>query len=150
FNVVGARVGSQASVPHEDMASIIALLTLWSTLGSSIGSAVSSAIWTHEMLDRMRAEMPSVSEATIKKLYGNIKTLRTAYEFGDPVRQGAIRAYARVNGHIAVAALVMAAVPLVVTFFMPDFYLGKQQNAVTNLGLDWERVDVPPQLVSRE
>jgi MFS family permease len=143
FNVVGVRVGSQASVPHEDMASIIALLTLWSTLGSSIGSAVSSAIWTHEMLDRMRAEMPGVNEATLAKLYGNIRTLRTAYEFSDPVRQGAIRAYARVNGHIAVAALVLAAVPLVATLFMPDFYLGKQQNAVTNLGLDGERVDVP-------
>ncbi|KAK0716055.1 hypothetical protein B0H67DRAFT_490466 [Lasiosphaeris hirsuta] len=142
FNIVGARVGSQASVPHEDMASIIALLTLWSTLGSSIGSAVSSAIWTNEMLNRMHEEMPGVSEATVLKLYGNIRTLRTTYDFGNPVRQGAIRAYAHVNGHIAIAALIMAAVPLVATFFMPDFYLGEQQNAVTNLGLDGERVDV--------
>ena len=39
-----------------------------------------------------------------------------------------------VNGHIAAAALAMAAVPLVATLFMPDFYLGKQQNAVTNVG----------------
>lgn len=143
FNVVGARVGSQASVPHEDMASIIALLTLWSTLGSSIGSAVSSAIWTNEMLNRMYKEMPGVDEKTIVKLYGNIKKLRTGYKFNDPVRQGAIRAYAHVNGHIAVAALLLAVVPLLATFFMPDFYLGKQQNAVTNTGLDGERVDVP-------
>lgn len=143
FNVVGVRVGSQASVPHDDMATIISLLTLWSTLGSSIGSAVASAVWTHEMLPRMRAEMPGVSEATVAKLYGNIRTLRTSYDFDDPVRQGAIRAYARVNGHISIAALVIAGVPLVATFFMPNFYLGKQQNAVTNLGLDGERVDVP-------
>ncbi|SPO07364.1 related to major facilitator MirA [Cephalotrichum gorgonifer] len=143
FNVVGARVGSQASVPHEDMATIISILTLWSTLGSSIGSAVSSAIWTNEMLDRMRAEIPGVDEATILKLYGNIKTLRTSYDFESPVRQGAIRAYAYVNGHIATTSLVLAAVPLVATFFMPDFYLGEQQNAVTNTGLDGEAVDVP-------
>ncbi|PHH77621.1 hypothetical protein CDD83_4101 [Cordyceps sp. RAO-2017] len=143
FTVVGARVGSQASVPHEDMASIIALLTLWSTLGSSVGNAVASAVWTNEMLDRMRAELPGVKEATILKLYGSIKKLRTGYAFDDPVRQGAIRAYAQVNGHIAVAALVLAAVPLVATLFMPDYYLGRQQNAVTNTGLDGERVDVP-------
>ncbi|KAK0617469.1 hypothetical protein B0T14DRAFT_590171 [Immersiella caudata] len=143
FNVVGVRVGSQASVPHDDMATIISLLTLWSTLGSSIGSAVASAVWTHEMLPRMRAEMPGVSEATVAKLYGNIRTLRTSYDFDDPVRQGAIRAYAYVNGHISIAALVLAGVPLVATFFMPNFYLGRQQNAVTNLGLDGERVDVP-------
>lgn len=143
FNIVGVRVGSQASVPHEDMASIIALLTLWSTLGSSIGSAVSSAIWTNEMLDRMYLEMGGVDKAKIVKLYGNIRKLRTTYAFNDPARQGAIRAYAYVNGHIAITALVLAAVPLVATFFMPDFYLGKQQNAVTNTGLDGEQVDVP-------
>ncbi|KAI8160330.1 Siderophore iron transporter 3 [Colletotrichum sp. SAR 10_65] len=143
FNVVGARVGSQASVPHEDMATIIAVLTLWSTLGSSVGSAVSSAIWTSEMLDRMRKEMPDVDEKTLAKLYGNIKKLRTTYDFNDPVRQGAIRAYAHVNGHIAITALLLAAVPLFATFFMPDFYLGKQQNAVTNTGLDGEAVDLP-------
>lgn len=33
FTVVGARVGSQASVPHEDVATVIAGLSLWSTLG---------------------------------------------------------------------------------------------------------------------
>ncbi|KAF0317888.1 hypothetical protein GQ607_014912 [Colletotrichum asianum] len=143
FNVVGARVGSQASVPHEDMATIIAVLTLWSTLGSSVGSAVSSAIWTSEMLDRMRKEMPDVDEKTLAKLYGSIKKLRTTYDFDDPIRQGAIRAYAYVNGHIAIAALLLAAVPLFATFFMPDFYLGKQQNAVTNTGLDGEAVDLP-------
>ncbi|KAH6892507.1 major facilitator superfamily domain-containing protein [Thelonectria olida] len=143
FNIVGVRVGSQASVPHEDMASIISLLTLWSTLGSSIGSAVSSAIWTNEMLDRMHMEMTGVDEATILELYGSIKTLRTTYAFNSPIRQGAIRAYAYVNGHIAITALLLAAVPLFATFFMPDFYLGKQQNAVTNTGLDGERIDVP-------
>ncbi|PVH75838.1 MFS general substrate transporter [Cadophora sp. DSE1049] len=143
FNVVGARVGSQASVPHEDMASVIALLTLCSTLGSSIGSAVSSAIWTDEMLDRMFMEMPGVSEKTVRTLYGNIKKLRTSYDFDDPVRQGAIRAYSYVNGHIAITALVLAAIPLIATLFMPDFYLGEQQNAVTNTGLDGERIEVP-------
>jgi hypothetical protein len=150
FNIVGARVGSQASVPHEDMASIISLLSLWSTLGSSVGSAVSSAIWTNEMLNQMYMEMAGVDEATILKLYGNIKTLRTTYDFDSPVRQGAIRAYAHVNGHIAITALLLAAVPLLATFFMPNFYLGKQQNAVTNTGLDGERVDVPQQQSGNE
>ncbi|QDS71941.1 hypothetical protein FKW77_000787 [Venturia effusa] len=142
FNVVGARVGSQASVPHEDMASVIALLTLWSTLGSSIGSAISSAIWTDEMLDRMYMEMPGVERKTVQTLYGSITKLRK-YDWDDPVRQGAVKAYSYVNGHIAITALVLAAVPLVASLFMPDFYLGEQQNAVTHTGLDGERVDVP-------
>lgn len=145
FNIVGARVGTQASVPHEDMATVISLLALWSTLGSSVGSAISSAIWTNEMQSRMYEEMiPAGADAkTVKKMYDNIKKLRTTYEFNDPIRQAAIRAYSAINGHIAIAALVLAAVPTIASFFMPDFYLGKQQNAITNTGLDGERVDVP-------
>lgn len=143
FTVVGVRVGSQASVPHEDMASIISLLSLWSILGSSIGSAVSAAVWTNQMYDRMVLVMPGVDEAEIASLYGNIKTLREKYNWASPIRQGAIRAYSFVNGHITIIAVVMTSVPLVASLFMPDFYLGEQQNAVTNIGLDGEAVDVP-------
>lgn len=143
FNIVGARVGSQASVPHEDMASVISLLTLWSTLGSSVGSAISAGIWTSEMRSLMYREMPAGTDsATIDKLYGSIKKLRS-YDLDDPIRQAAIRAYGQTNGHIAIASLCLAAIPFLATLFMPDFYLGKQQNAVTNTGLDGERVDVP-------
>ncbi|KAH7147130.1 major facilitator superfamily domain-containing protein [Dactylonectria estremocensis] len=149
FNIVGVRVGSQASVPHEDMASIISLLTLWSTLGSSIGSAVSSAIWTNEMLNRMYEEMTGVDDETIVAVYNDIRDLRLSYDFNSPVRQGAIRAYAYVNGHIAITALLLAAVPFFASFFMPDFYLGQQQNAVTNTGLDGERIEVPQRNQSR-
>ncbi|KAG9258795.1 major facilitator superfamily domain-containing protein [Emericellopsis atlantica] len=145
FNVVGARVGTQASVPHEDMASIISVLTLWSTLGSSVGSAVASAIWTNQMLDQMYVEMPNVPKETILEIYGSITALRTDYDFLDPIRQGSIRAYAIVNGNITVTSLCLACVPLIASFFMPDFFLGKQQNAVTNKGLDGELVDVPTQ-----
>lgn len=40
FSVVGSRVASQASVPHQDMATVIALLALWTSLGGAIGSAI--------------------------------------------------------------------------------------------------------------
>ncbi|WWD20777.1 hypothetical protein CI109_105254 [Kwoniella shandongensis] len=142
FSVVGARVGSQASVPHEDMASIISLLSLWSTLGSSVGGAIAAAIWTDMMPDQLRREIPSASAATIKKLYGSISVI-TAYDFHDPIRQGAIRAYSNTSGHLAICALCLSTIPLIATFFMPDFYLGKQQNAVTSKGLDGTVVEAP-------
>ncbi|KAK2612254.1 hypothetical protein QQS21_001680 [Conoideocrella luteorostrata] len=145
LNVVGARVGVQASVPHEDVASLISIITLWSTLGSSIGSAIASAIWTNQMLDQMYHELPGVPSKTVVSLYSNIKVLRTKYSFLSPIRQGCIRAYAIVNGNITIASICLACVPLIASFFMPDYYLGKQQNAVNNKGLDGEVVDVPGQ-----
>lgn len=142
LNVVGARVGVQASVPHEDVASIISIISLWSTLGSSIGSAVSSAIWTNQMLNEMYKQLPGVPSDTITEIYGDIKALRTDYDFLDPIRQGSIRAYAIVNGNITITSICLAAIPLVASFFMPDYYLGKQQNAVNNRGVDGVVVDV--------
>nr|ACV31217.1 major facilitator superfamily siderophore-iron transporter [Sporothrix schenckii] len=142
LNVVGARVSVQASVPHKDIASLISIITLWSTLGSSVGSAVASAIWTNQMLDQMRVELPGVPESTIKTVYGSIRSLRK-YDFNDPVRQGSIRAYAIVNGHITTASICLSVVTLFASVCMPNFYLGKQQNAVDNKGLDGSSIDVP-------
>lgn len=142
LNVVGVRVGVQASVPHDDVASLISIITLWSTLGSSIGSAIATSIWTEQMVDQMHKEMPGVSTKVITKIYGNIKTLKT-YEFLDPIRQGSIRAYAIVNGHITIASICLSCIPLLASFFMPNYYLGKQQNAANNKGLDGEVVVLP-------
>ncbi|PSN64979.1 MFS general substrate transporter [Corynespora cassiicola Philippines] len=142
FTVIGARVGSQASVPHEDLSTVIALLSLWTTLGSSVGYTIAATIWTDRMLPYMREEMPNVPEKTIKTIYGSIKTLRTKYDWTDPIRQGAVRAYTRVNGIIFIAAVVLNVVPVICSLLMPDYYLGKQQNAVTNTGVDGQPVEV--------
>jgi MFS family permease len=142
LNVVGVRVGVQASVPHDDVASLLSIITLWSTLGSSVGSAVASSIWTEEMVSQMRVEMPNVDDEALQTIYGNIKLLKE-YSFLDPIRQGSIRAYGIVNGHITITALCLASVSLVASLFMPNFYLGLQQNAANNRGLDGEIVDVP-------
>lgn len=143
FTVIGARVGSQASVPHEDLASVIALLSLWSTIGSSIGSSISAAIWQNRMQKYMQEELPETSESTINQIYSSVRILRTQYGWDDPVRQGAITAYTRVNGLIFIAATIIAFVPVIGSMLMPNYYLGKQQNAATNTGLDGELVDVP-------
>ncbi|KAL5338676.1 hypothetical protein BJX70DRAFT_388411 [Aspergillus crustosus] len=120
LNVVGARVGVQASVPQEDVA------------------------------PGMFNQLPGVSSDAITEIYGDIKALRTDYDFLDPIRQGSIRAYAIVNGNITVASICLSAIPLIASFFMPNYYLGKQQNAINNRGVDGEVVDVPDEHQQRQ
>ena len=162
FTAMGSRVGTMASVPHEDMASIIAAYFLWTYLGSSAGFAIASAIWTNNMLRFMREETPAdTSEQTLRTIYGSITALRDDYAPGDPIREGAIRAYTRTNGMINIVAATVTVVSVFCAMAMPskshflscfstiysysstDYYLGKQQNAVTNTGLDGKPVDVP-------
>lgn len=123
LTALGSRVGAMASVPHKDMASILAAYFLWTYLGTSAGYAVASAIWTDKMLNFMREETPSgTSEFTLRSIYGSIKTLRTEYAPGDPIRDGAIRAYTRTNGIILLVAVTVTSLSLVCSLLMPSMF----------------------------
>ena len=121
LTALGSRVGAMASVPHEDMASIIAAYFLWTYVGTAAGYAIASAIWTDKMLGFMREETPpGTSEKTLKEIYGSIKILHSKYKPGDPIRDGAVRAYTRTNGIIYTVAAVVSVLALVCSLLMPS------------------------------
>ncbi|KAF6829221.1 siderophore iron transporter [Colletotrichum musicola] len=139
FSVVGSRVASQASVPHQDVALAIALLSLWSKIGSSIGSAIVAVIWADKMPKLLRQYLPATAtDKDVKSLFNSVRTIRTKYAFDDPMRQGAIEAYRRTLYYCLAPAVALAFIPLIAALFQTNFYLGKQQNAVTNVGNDGE------------
>ncbi|KAH6896758.1 major facilitator superfamily domain-containing protein [Thelonectria olida] len=137
MSVVGSRVASQASVPHQDVALVISLLSLWSKIGSAIGSAIVAVIWSSHMPNELRKHLPSsATEKDVKQLFSSVTKIRTLYEFDSPMRQGAIVAYRNSLYYCLATALGLAFIPLVAAFFQTNFFLGKQQNAVTNVGND--------------
>ena len=137
MSVVGSRVASQASVPHQDVALAISLLSLWSRIGSAIGSAIVAVIWSAQMPDQLRKHLPSTAtETEMRKIFNNIKAARTTYEFGRPMREGIIEAYRRTLYYCLTPALGIAFIPLIAACFQTNYYLGKKQNAVTNVGND--------------
>ncbi|KAE8343386.1 hypothetical protein BDV24DRAFT_129168 [Aspergillus arachidicola] len=119
LTALGSRIGAMASVPHEDMASIIAAYFLWTYLGSAAGYAIASAIWTDKMLGFMRDELPDTPDSTLKKIYGSVDILRTQYDLDDPIREGAIRAYTRTNGIIFIVAAAISTLSILCSFLMP-------------------------------
>ncbi|PWN41064.1 MFS general substrate transporter [Ceraceosorus guamensis] len=137
-SVVGTRVASQASVPHQDLASVIALLSLWSKLGSSVGSAIAGAVWAGTMRDYMREE--GVPPNLINSLYGSVKNARKNYPLEDPIRQSVIRAYNRTVYPLFLAATIVSVVPLLAGLFMPNYYLGKSHNKIENTDVGGRRV----------
>lgn len=121
WSVIGARVGSQASVPHQDLSTVISVLSLWSTMASSVGSTISATIWQSRMLNFMREECPpGTPEETLRSIYGSISTLKTKYDWDDPIRMGAVAAYTRTNGIIFTTSLVLACLPIIFTALMPS------------------------------
>lgn len=124
WTVIGARVGSQASVPHQDLSTVISVLSLWSTMASSVGSTIAATIWQDRMLGFMREECPpGTPESTLSSIYGSIKVLRTEYDWNDPIRQGAVVAYTRTNGIIFATSIALSVVPVIFSLMMPGKHI---------------------------
>lgn len=137
MSVVGSRVASQASVKHQDVALAISLLSLWSKIGSAIGSAIVAVIWSSQMPQQLRKYLPAdATAADVKKLFGSPTSIRTLYSFDDPMRVGAVLAYRRSLYYCIASALGIAFIPLIASLFQTNYFLGKSQNAVTNVGND--------------
>lgn len=115
-SVVGTRVATQASVPHQDLATIIAQLALWTKLGGSVGSAIAGAVWTNTVPGYMREE--GVPEKLIPTLYGKLVSVHTKYDLNDPIRQAVIRAADRALYPLFLAALILSCVPVILALYM--------------------------------
>jgi hypothetical protein len=94
------------------------------------------------MPTRLAYHLPFLSADDRALLFGSIYGA-VAYPRGDPVREGVISAYDDVMKILTIVATVFGAVPLVISFWLPNWYLGDQQNAVDNVNLKGERVENP-------
>lgn len=137
FSAVASRVASQACVPHQDVATAISLLALWTAVGRAVGGAIVAVIWSSNMPGQLKAHLPArnATDANVARMFNNIQTI-SRIPYNDPVRQGAIVAYRNTLYYCLVPALVLAFIPLIAALFQSNFYLGKQQNATANIGTD--------------
>ncbi|KAG9042123.1 hypothetical protein FS837_011259 [Tulasnella sp. UAMH 9824] len=131
-------VGSQASVPHRDVAIVTALVLLVTEIGGVVGNAIAGAIWSNTMPGQLRKHLPGLSDEEVTTLFGSIIAVGT-YPEGSPERNGAIAAYDEVMKRMLIAAVVVAVFPLILSFFMPNWYLGDTQNAVTEKNIAGEK-----------
>ncbi|SPO27553.1 related to Siderophore iron transporter 3 [Ustilago trichophora] len=127
-SVVGTRVASQASVPHQDLASIIAQLGMWTRLGGAVGSAISAGIWTGTLPDHL-AET-NLTAAQRQRVYNSPTTAKSTYPWNSALRRQINSAFSKTMTPIFITSLVLAFIPLAAGLVMPNYYLGQTQNAV--------------------
>lgn len=139
-SVVGTRVASQASVPHQDLGMVTANLALWTKLGGSIGSAISSAIYTGRYAKNLEAQglPPEIVKAASKSY---LKA--HAIPWGSENRIKVMAAFDKTMKPMFIAALVLSFVPLLCGLWMPNYYLGKTQNAVDGTANDGRVIEQP-------
>jgi hypothetical protein len=78
FSSLGSQVATQASVPHQDLALVCALLLLWSSVGGAIGEAVAGQTWGKNMPLNLRKYLPDyVTDEEITSFYDDSECSET-------------------------------------------------------------------------
>ncbi|GAA6013856.1 hypothetical protein JCM11491_000447 [Sporobolomyces phaffii] len=121
---------AQASVPHQEVASVTAFILLLAEIGNAVGTALASAIWRDhmptELSNRLTGLLP---EANITLIYGSITTA-ASYPKGSPIYEGVIGAYDEVMKILLIAATCIAVVPPLLALGINNILLTKAHNAV--------------------
>jgi len=126
-SVMGTQVATQASVAHQDLASIRALLGMWTTFGGAIGSAIASAVWTNRMpVNLIKQGVPADQ---VPNAYGYFLMLHDL-PINDPIRQAAIRAADVTLEPMYIASILISIIAIGAGISMPNYILGKSQNLV--------------------
>ncbi|KAN0090165.1 hypothetical protein V8E51_018744 [Hyaloscypha variabilis] len=89
--IICEEMAVMAAAPHENVASMLALIGLFSSVGQAIGQAISAAIYTNTFPGALNAALPG--NATLNaELYGSLTT-QLLYPIGSPERTAVIYAY---------------------------------------------------------
>jgi hypothetical protein len=93
-----------AAAPHQNVASMLALIGLFSSVGGAIGQAISGAIYTNKWPAALDRALPG--NATLNaELYGSLPA-QLLYPIGSPVRTAVIYAYADAQWYLTIASTV--------------------------------------------
>ncbi|KAA8635498.1 hypothetical protein SMACR_09017 [Sordaria macrospora] len=105
--VVAAEMAFMAPVTHQNLASILAILDLFSSIGYAVGATVSGAIWTGCFPDALRRHLPE--GANIEYIYSSIYT-QLGYPVGTEIRKGISWAYADAQRYMVITSTCALAV----------------------------------------
>lgn len=128
-NVRGSQIAAQASVPHQDLAATISVLSLYSSIGGAIGSAGASIIWSSKMPNALLEHVPDAEKAS--SFYKAVSAIAKE-PWGSANRLGAIEAYQEVNHTLFAVGLGVSSLTIVVAMFQTNYYLGRQRNCYEN------------------
>lgn len=124
---------------------------------------IAGAIWSNEMPKALAKYLPDLTQDQRDALFGSITDVRSL-PLSDPTRQGVISgtysyspyfkfnpelqtenslttttAYDSTMKTMIIAATALSVVPILISLFMPNWYLGDRQNAVDAADLTGER-----------
>lgn len=135
FTTLGAQLGVQAVVGHQDVAVVTAVFLTITQIGGAVGGAVSGVIWTTYLPQKLRLFLPEMSDRDIKRIFGSM-AVALSYDRGTPERDAIDLAYFEVQRMLNFAALAGLIPALICGLLMADVSLGSRDETASTVLLD--------------
>lgn len=125
-----AQTGIQASVSHQEVASVTAIFLTLLELGGAIGNAISGAIWSNNIPTKLRQYLPAETQHQADDIFSDVDLAANGWAMGNPTRAAINRAYQETMTKLLTVAVVVAIPVLILSFFMEDYDLSRMDQRV--------------------
>jgi hypothetical protein len=102
------QVAVMAAVPHENVATGLALLAMVTSVGGAVGQTISGAVWTNIVLNKLTHYLPADRKGEAAAIYADLNK-QLSYPMGSVERTATIKAFGdaqKVMVIVATCALV--------------------------------------------
>lgn len=135
FTTLGAQLGVQSVVSHQDVAIVTAVFLTITQIGGAVGGAASGAIWSTFLKRKLAAYLPDLPESDISRIFGSM-SVAISYAPGTPERAAINQAYVEVQRLLNLAALLGLLPALVSALVMKNVKLSSDAGEDRLVNLD--------------
>ncbi|KAE9574778.1 MFS siderochrome iron transporter 1 [Colletotrichum fructicola] len=97
-----AQISVMSAVTHQEIASAMAIFSLFGSVGSTTGFTVAGAMWNNIMPTEIYNRLPEDAKNQTATIFGDV-TVQLSYADGDPIRDAIVGAYGSIQHKMVIA-----------------------------------------------
>lgn len=121
------QLAVMAAVEHQQIASVLALLSLSGWIGGAVGNTISGAIWTNSFPQALARLLPAEALPDLADIYGSLDT-QLSYEVGSATRDAIELAYGVAQKRMLIAGTAIMGLALVWIWLIKNYNVSKMHQ----------------------
>ncbi|KAF7515251.1 hypothetical protein G7054_g14672 [Neopestalotiopsis clavispora] len=118
------QIAVMAVSSHEDLASVMAILSVSYYVGSAGGNALSGSIWNSVLPKALAESLPDMPKAELKALCSDLNK-QLSYPIGTPIRDAIISAYSTAQVKMCVTGAAVSLIQIIAVAIWRDVRVSK-------------------------
>lgn len=121
--IITPPIAAMSAASHQDIAAVVAIVSMFSSIGGAIGSTVAGTIWQVIFPEKLAEYLPAEEQQNLLSIYSMLE-IQLSYEVGTPARIAIQRAYADAQAMMLTAGTAIWVVAFVAVAFWRNTDIG--------------------------